>query len=229
MILNRRLGATVLAASLLLATTATSGTLIQRRGQDFDLVASANPATPQSTDVDRTAMFDRGHGKRTQADAVAGSSATCTGCSGTATAVQVISFGKARTGTADNLANAWATCSGCRATSLSVQVLLVRPGGTVTARNRALAVNVACTSCTTAAVAVQLVVVTKHDTLSRQGRKDLQALTAQLESELAGATRTKASRTDAAKNRIGLAGIEALVRKELKPTEIRPSFSLKTG
>lgn len=228
--LHRQLEATVLAVSLLLATTAGSGMLLQRKGQDFDLVASANPATPHSSDVDRTAMFDRGRGKRTQADAVASSSATCNGCSGTATAVQVISFGKARKGTADNLANAWSTCDNCRTTSVSIQVILIRPGTTVTARNRALAANVGCSGCSTTAVAVQLVVVTtKRDALSRQARKDLEALAAQLESELPGATRTKAARTAAAKNKLGLARIQTLVRQELKPSEIRPSFTLKTG
>lgn len=230
MIIHRRLEASVLAVTLILGAVGGSSMLTQRRGHDFDLVASANPAKPHSSDTDRTAMFDRGRGKRTQADAVATSSATCDGCVGTAAAVQLISFGKARKGTADNLATASSSCTNCRATSVSVQVVVVRPGTTLTARNRALAVNAACTGCSTAAVAVQLIVVTrKNDSLSRKARKQLEALAAQLEAELTASTRTKAARQAAARNKLGLASIEALVRKELKPTDVRPSFSLKTG
>jgi hypothetical protein len=228
--IRQRLEATVLIASLVAGVAGGSGLLRYRKGQDFDLVASANPVTPRSSDADRTAMYERARGKRTQADAVASASATCDSCTGTATAVQVIYFGNARKGTADNTATAWSSCRDCGATSVSVQVVVVRPGTDLTARNRALAVNAACAGCSTGAVAIQLVVVTKkHQAFSRDGRAQLEALASQLESELRGASRTKAARTAAAKERIGLPGIEALVRQELKPTTMRPDFALKTG
>ncbi|TWD72541.1 hypothetical protein FB561_7533 [Kribbella amoyensis] len=228
MTIHRRLEATLLIASLL-ASAAGGGLLTSRKGQDFDLVASANPTAAGSSDTDRTASFDRARGKRVQADAVATASATCDGCKGKATAVQVIYVNKARKGTADNTANAWSSCSGCGATSVSIQVIVTRPGVKLSAQNRALAVNAGCQGCSSAAVAVQLVVVTsKHRAFSRHARDELAALAKQLEAQL-GATRTKAARTAAARDKIGLAGIEAVVRDDLKPTSVQPRFALKTG
>jgi hypothetical protein len=228
MTIRRRLQAILVVASLVTGATGTASMLTFRRGQDFDLVASANPATPRSTDTDRTAMFERARGKRAQADAVASASATCDSCTGTAAAVQVIYVNKAKKGTADNLATAWSSCSNCRATSVSVQVVVVRPGTTLTTRNRALAVNASCAGCTTGAIAVQFVVVTsKHRTFSRQGRQQLEALARELEAQLS--TRTKAARLAATKDKSGLTGIEALVRKELKPSSLKPQVTVKTG
>jgi hypothetical protein len=228
MTVRRRFEAILVVASLVTGATGTASMLTFRRGQDFDLVASANPSAPRATDTDRTAMFERARGKRAQADAVASASATCDSCSGTAAAVQVIYVNKAKKGTADNLATAWSSCSNCRATSVSVQVVVVRPGTTLTTRNRAFAVNASCTGCTTAAVAVQFIVVTgKHRTFSRQGRQQLEALARELEAQLS--TRTKAARLEAKKDKSGLTGIEALVRKELKPSSLKPQFTVETG
>jgi hypothetical protein len=227
--IRQGLQATVLITSLIAGAAGSSSMLMHRNGQDFDLVASANPATPRNSDTDRTAMFERARGKRPRADAVATASATCDSCTGTATAVQVIYFGKARRGTADNMATAWSSCRGCRATSVSLQVLVARPGTDLTIRNRALAVNASCAGCSSAAVAVQLVVVTKkHEAFSRRGREQLAALASQLEAELRATSSTKAARTAAAKD-VGLADIEALVRSELRPTTVQPHFALKTG
>jgi hypothetical protein len=226
--MRQRLQAILVIASLVTGATGTASMVTSRRGQDFDLVASANPATTGSTDTDRTAMFERARGKKARADAVAAASATCDGCSGTATAVQVIYVGKAKKGTADNLATAWSSCKGCGAVSVSVQVVVVRPGTDLTARNRAQAVNSSCTGCTSAAVAVQLVVVTsKHRAFSRQGRQQLEALASELEAQLRGTTRNEAS-LKAAKTP-GLTGIETLVGKELKPMSVQPRFVLQTG
>jgi len=228
MTISRRLEAILVIASLVTGATGTASMLTFRKGQDFDLVASANPAATGSTDTDRTAMFERARGKRAQADAVASATATCDSCTGTAAAVQVIYVSKAKKGTADNVATAWSSCSNCRATSVSVQVVVVRPGTTITARNRALAVNAACSGCTTAAIAVQFVVVTsKHRAFSRQGRQQLEALAHDLEAQLS--TRTKAARLSATKDKSELTGIEALVQKELKPTSMKPQFTVNTG
>jgi hypothetical protein len=228
MTISRRLEAILVIASLVTGATGTASMLTFRRGQDFDLVASANPGTTGSTDTDRTAMVERARGKRVQADAVASATATCESCTGTAAAVQVVYVNKAKKGTADNVATAWSSCSNCRATSVSVQIVVVRPGTTITARNRALAVNVACSGCTTAAIAVQFVVVTsKHRTFSRDGRQQLEALARELQAQLS--TRTKAARLAATKDKNGLTGIEALVQKELKPTSVKPQLIVKTG
>ncbi|MEU4295478.1 hypothetical protein AB0E63_45285 [Kribbella sp. NPDC026596] len=228
MTIRRRLEAILVIASLVTGATGTASMLTFRSGRDFDLVASANPGTPGSTDTDRTAMFERARGKRAQADAVASATATCDSCTGTAVAVQVIYVSKAKKGTADNLANAWSSCSNCKATSVSVQVVVVRPGTTLITRNRALAVNASCSGCTTAAIAVQFVVVTsKHRAFSNKGRQQLEALASELQAQLS--TRTKAARLAATKDKTELAGIDALVRKELKPSSVKPQFTVKTG
>jgi DNA-directed RNA polymerase subunit M/transcription elongation factor TFIIS len=222
--------ATVLTASLLLGAVGGSSMLSHRKGHDFDLVASAHPATRHTSDTDRTAMFERARGKRIQADAVANASATCDSCRGTATAVQVIYFGNTRKGTADNMATAFSSCRDCGATSVSLQVVVARPGTNLTTRNRALAVNTSCSSCSTAAVAVQLVVITKkHRAFSREGREQLQALASQLEAELRGAARSKVARTAQAAEQIGLPGIEALVKDKLEPTTVQRHFDVRTG
>ena len=228
MTIRRRLEAILVIASLVTGATGTASMLTFRSGRDFDLVASANPGTPGSTDTDRTAMFERARGKRAQADAVASATATCDSCTGTAAAVQVIYVSKAKKATADNLANAWSSCSDCKATSVSVQVVVVRPGTTLTTRNRALAVNASCSGCTTAAIAVQFVVVTsKHRAFSNKGRQQLEALASELQAQLS--TRTKAARLAATKDKTELAAIDALVRKELQPSSVKPQFTVKTG
>ena len=228
MTIRRRLEAILVIASLVTGATGTASMLTFRSGRDFDLVASANPGTPGSTDTDRTAMFERARGKRAQADAVASATATCDSCTGTAAAVQVIYVSKAKKATADNLANAWSSCSNCKATSVSVQVVVVRPGTTLTTRNRALAVNASCSGCTTAAIAVQFVVVTsKHRAFSNKGRQQLEALASELQAQLS--TRTKAARLAATKDKTELAAIDALVRKELQPSSVKPQFTVKTG
>jgi hypothetical protein len=228
MTVRLRVQAILVVASLVTGVTGTAGMLTFRKGQDFDLVASANPGVTGSTDTDRTAMFERARGKRVQADAVASSSATCDGCAGTAAAVQVIYVNKAKKGTADNLANAWSSCSNCRSASVSVQVVVVRPGATLTVQNRAFAVNAACSGCTASAVAIQFVVVTsKHQMFSSKGRQQLEALANELQGQLS--TRSKANRLATTKDKSELTGIDALVRKELKPLSVKPQFAVKTG
>ncbi|MEU8224178.1 hypothetical protein [Kribbella sp. NPDC048915] len=224
--MTNRLQAILVVASLVSGTAGAATMLTARDGRDFDLVASANPGTPGSRDTDRTAMFERARGRTAQADAVASASATCDGCRGTAATVQVIYVNKAKRPTADNLANAWSTCTNCRATAVSVQVLVVRPGVSVAAQNRAFAVNASCSGCTSAAVAVQLVVVTnKHRTLSRKGRQQLEALANELQNQLTN--RTKAKLLAAPKNSDST-GLEAVVRKELKPLSVKPHISVQT-
>jgi hypothetical protein len=226
--MTTRLQAILVVASLVTGTTSAVGMLTARNGSDFDLVASANPGSAGSSDTDRTAMFERARGKRVQADAVAGASATCDGCRGTAATVQVIYVNKAKRPTADNLANAWSSCTNCRSTAVSVQVLVVRPGTSLTVRNRAFAVNASCSGCTASAVAVQLVVVTnKHRALSHQARRQLEAMAGELQGTLS--TRAKANRLAATKSNSDTAGIETLVRNELKPLSVKPQIAVQTG
>lgn len=127
-----------------------------------DLVSSAQPseAAPKDRDDATRIVWLRGPGAR--ADAVATSSADCAGCRGEARTVQVVWAGRSPGLRVDNVATAWASCTDCGATAISVQLVLTRHPGGLTANNRALAVNGACTRCTTSAAAYQVVLVTRH-------------------------------------------------------------------
>ena len=230
---KRRLGveATLISASLLLGATGSLAPLASHRnGHDFDLVASAHPASPHTSDTDSTAAFERGHGKQIKADASATSSATCDSCRGSATALQVISLDNTRQATTDNTATAWSSCRDCGATSVSLQVVVMRPGTSLTTRNRALAVNTSCERCTTAAVAVQLVVVSKDSrTLSRDGRERLEALAAQVGAQLRNTALAKGVRAAQAHGQAGLPGLDALISDELNPMTVQRHLDVKTG
>lgn len=150
------------------------------------LVASAHasPGVPDASER-QTSWAQLGRGGRGAATATA--SATCDGCSGEATGVQVVS---AHGGiSADNVAVAWSSCIGCSARAVSVQVVLARTGQIV-ATNRALAVNAACIECSTEAVAVQFVLQgVSRDEMSPSARRVLDELVAQLDQQLGpGAT-----------------------------------------
>ncbi len=154
-----------------------------------DLVASAHASAgvPSPTD-ERSAVVrlrDKGRARST-----ATSSATCDGCHGVASTVEVV---YARRGAVvDNVAAAWASCTGCGARALAVQVVVVSGRGRVdvVATNRALAVNAVCVTCTTDALAVQYVIVGGHGRqMSKRVRAELEALAAELAKDPAGATK----------------------------------------
>jgi hypothetical protein len=220
-----KLQATLVATSLLLGAAGSGLTALApyRKGHDFDLLASANPATPRASVTDTTAVFIRARAKQVKADASATASASCAWCSGRAIALQVIYLDKARTARADNTATAWSKCLGCKASSVSVQVVVVRPSTHLTARNRALAVNTSCKRCATTAIAVQRVVVTKdRRELSGHARDQLKALASQLGlAEGPGAA--------IAKSQAQLPGIDELISAELRPLSVQRHVDVHVG
>lgn len=224
--------ATLISASLLLGVS--SSTLnpfaSHRYAQDLDLVASSHPAAPNTSDTDSAASFKRAHSKQVKADSSATASATCDSCKASATALQVIYLDHTRKATADNTATAWSTCRDCGATSVSLQVVVMRPGMDLTARNRALAVNAACEGCSTTAIAVQLVVVTKdHRGLSRDAREKLKALAAELGAQLTGTALTKGAPAARAQGQVQVPGVDALINQELRPMSVQRNLDVKTG
>lgn len=130
-----------------------------RASVSLDVASSAIPtsAQPLVTDAARadTALYP-GSGKAV-ANAVATSN--CDGCSGTATTLQVVSAQDGGAAIADNVATAWSSCSNCSSSSVSVQIVTGSKASAVAVNNRSLALNVACSSCTTSAIALQFVVI----------------------------------------------------------------------
>jgi hypothetical protein len=220
-----KLQATLVAASLLLGAAGSGLTLLTpyRKGHDFDLLASAHPATPRTSVTDSTAAFVRARAKQVKADASATASATCDSCRGRAIALQVIYLDKARTATTDNTATAWTKCRGCRASSVSVQVVVMRPSTHLTARNRALAVNTSCKGCASTAIAVQRVVVTKdRRELSGHARDQLKALASQL-------GLVEGPRAAIATSQAQLPGIDDLISAELRPLSVQQHLDVNVG
>ncbi|MCH6471281.1 hypothetical protein [Sinomonas terrae] len=130
-----------------------------RASGSLDVSSSAIPtvAQPLVTDSARSdTVLGPGSGK---AVATAVSTSNCNGCSGSATALQTVSVSSGAPAMADNAATAWSNCANCSSSAVSVQIVTGSSASSVTANNRSLALNVACTSCTTTAVALQFVVI----------------------------------------------------------------------
>jgi hypothetical protein len=132
-----------------------------RKRENIDLLSSAHPAPPNLA-VSDTAFDTKSHthARQVKADVSAVATATCDGCAGDATTLQVLVVRRAETINVDNIATAWSTCVDCGSTALSVQVVLLYRSHLLTANNRASAVNAACEQCTSTAVAYQVVVET---------------------------------------------------------------------
>jgi hypothetical protein len=201
------------------------------RTDNHDLVAAAGPTPPQTSDTDFATAFERAHGRKVKADAVATATSDCDSCTASATTVQVIYLGKAKTASLHNVATAWSNCGGCRSTSVSVQLIVTRSSTSLTARNDALAVNVNCSSCATAAAAYQLIVVTdnKDHTLSARGRAQLKALALELAAQLQPASKSKAAARVAQAERLGGPRLDALIKQELQPKTVRRHLITTTG
>jgi hypothetical protein len=224
--------ATLIAASLLLGAAGSGLTALApyRKGHDFDLAASAHPATPRTSFTDSTAVFVRARAKEVKADASATASASCDWCSGRAAALQVIYLDKARIATTDNTATAWSSCRSCGATSTSVQVVVMRPDTALTTRNRALAVNTSCKGCATTAIAVQLVVVTKdRRALSSEARDQLKALASQVGAELQRTALVEGPRAAEAKSQAHVPGVDELISAELRPLSVQRHLDVHVG
>lgn len=131
------------------------------RPSAVDLLSSAHPTGAMPDVVDRAYDADAWvRGFDLSADAAAITSATCDGCAGESTTLQVAYANRARRARLDNVANAWAQeCEGCTGTALSVQVVVLRGRPTAMPNNRALSVAAACTACRTSAVAFQVVLI----------------------------------------------------------------------
>lgn len=130
-----------------------------RASASLDVASSAVPTTAQPlvTDSARAdTVLGAGSGK---AVATAVSTSNCYGCSGTATTLQTVRAANGGSAMADNVATAWSNCASCSSSAVSVQIVTGTSASAVTVNNRSLALNVACTSCTTTAVALQFVVI----------------------------------------------------------------------
>ncbi|KQV77416.1 hypothetical protein ASC64_00765 [Nocardioides sp. Root122] len=155
--------AAVTTAVVLVATIGGSSPAAHPDGRigAVDLLSSAHPSVAVPTVVDR-AYEGRGwlRGTDVSADAAAITSATCDGCAGESTTLQVVYAGRARLARLDNVATAWAQgCVRCTGTALSVQVVVLRGRPTTVPDNRALSVTAACEGCRTSALAFQVVLV----------------------------------------------------------------------
>ena len=153
----------VIAAVLLVAGLeyAAPGAYPDPDPRNFDLLASAQPTTAQM--VARDAAFDefRTRDWDIKADAAATTSASCDGCVGESTALQIVYASRANQARLDNSAIAWTQdCQGCTGAALSVQVVVLPSPTEARPNNRAMAVTAACTGCRTASAAFQVVVIT---------------------------------------------------------------------
>jgi hypothetical protein len=181
-------GATICAAlvGLIAATTGAASADYGRYGGNLEAASAAIPAQAGDVANDSSNRVERPWGGSIRGSAVATSSATCDGCRATAVTMQVIYTRHVKAMTVDNVAAAWSSCASCSGSALSLQVVIARRAGLVRANNRSLALNVACVQCTTAAAAVQIVVIapTMRE-LSRKALNEITALRDQLAAELA--------------------------------------------
>ena len=188
--------------------------------KDLDLTASAQPSSALATTADTASDITWSSRREVKADTVATSTATCDGCTGDSTALQVLYLPRATQADLDNSAVAWATqCLDCGATALSVQVVVLRGGSTLVPNNRAMAVNAACERCGSAAAAFQLVVVAPRvhrlpsESLAQlQSWFDQQAAALRAPAPTEGLDMTKRTEADGS---VALDALETLVNTEL--------------
>jgi hypothetical protein len=212
-----RIAATATGALILVLGSTMMSSLAQtwHRSQGIDLTASAHPSEASPDVTDRAFYVTSSWQGSVRADASALTSATCRGCSGRSTTLQVVYARRPSELTIDNAAVAWSSCSRCRGTALSVQVVVVEGTRAVTANNRALATNAACRRCDTAALAYQLVVETPDgDHLSREAMRELRDWVAAQERQLNKVGGT-APRVRARQSTSGADALERLVNDDL--------------
>lgn len=152
-----------------------------RASASLDVASSAIPTATQPlvTDVARAeTALGPSSGK---AVATATATSDCAGCSGTATTLQTVSVRKGGAAIADNIATAWSSCSNCSSSAVSVQIITGPNASAVDVNNRSLSLNVACSSCTTTAAALQFVVIGGSD---RELSAATKSLIKQVEQEL---------------------------------------------
>lgn len=143
----------------------------------LDLVSSAQPTSAEPAVGDVAFDESRVRGPEVKVDAVATTSATCDGCTGDSTTLQVLYLPRSDRARLDNTATAWTQgCTACTGTALSVQVVVLRGRPVAVPNNRALAVTAGCVGCGAAAAAFQLVVVAdRARALSPEAMAELRA------------------------------------------------------
>ena len=151
--------ALVAALAVLGSTGWTAADAAHEHGQ-LDVAALAIASEADRAAVDDALDVAQLAGHLVDSNVVAGSNATCDGCSSRATSLGVVYVGHGDRIVVDNLATASSsTCSQCTAVAVSAQVVVLRGAETIVANNRSLAVNAACVSCTASAAAYQFVVL----------------------------------------------------------------------
>jgi hypothetical protein len=172
-----RVGGAVLALGLAASVVQVSPAWWSRHQfrEPLDLAAAALTG-PESPNVVQDAHEDdRSWRRAAEVDTTASASAGCDGCTADSSALHIVHLDRPAEATLDNVGVAWSQCVGCRSTALSVQVVVLRSPQTVRANNRALAVNAACESCLTSALAFQIVVVGgRRERLSRAAHDELE-------------------------------------------------------
>ena len=180
---RRRVAPAALLVLLLLVVSAIPSSQANSRlswSADVDLTAAVI-AYEDASRVDDAAYNEgwRPH-RQVQAETTATGTVDCDGCSGTATALQILYLNRPRTATLENISTAATSCADCSNTSVSVQVVVLRSVHELRANNRALAVSMDCDACRTASSAFQLVVVDRDaGRLSAEARRELRAFVAE--------------------------------------------------
>jgi hypothetical protein len=167
-------GAAAGSLAVLTALGAGWGSEHHEDGRALDVTVVAVPSSDQPEVTDEAVQVRRLGGRSATVQSTSTATSDCDGCTATATAVTVAYANGSGAARLDNVAQAWSTCEGCSSRTVSVQVVVLRRAEAVRAANRAFAANVACTGCTTSAVAYQLVVVSPRGrTFSRADLADL--------------------------------------------------------
>lgn len=150
------------------------------RSSSLDTASTAIPTAGQPTVADSAQSTVRTSSSTNKAASVSMATSNCDGCSGVATTFQVVYF-DGRKASADNSAAAWSSCAGCASSAVSVQLVVARKATQLTVNNRALALNVNCTECTTTSAAIQFVISggTRRD-LSTQAKDMITQIQAEL-------------------------------------------------
>jgi hypothetical protein len=155
-----RLAVAAFAGLLVLSASApqASGRSVPRPVR-IDLSAAAHPHPVSLPVRDAAYRVDAVDGAPIHATTTATASGVCDGCSGQASAVQVLYLHRSPAMTLDNLAVAWdQQCTWCRATAVSLQVVVLSRPGILVPGNRALALDAACRRCAARSAAYQVVV-----------------------------------------------------------------------
>ena len=225
-----RYAAIVVAALLLTPTSsaAPSEVVLPALPALADLVASAHAATAAPTARDEASQAITLLGMSARADAVATSSATCTGCRARAVAVQVVRARWAWRVRADNVATSWASCRGCSSEVVSVQLVLTPRPAALSVNNRALAATAGCDRCTANAVAYQLVVQASPADEDLPGLRDALAAWARRQPTAVGAELQAGSPSARRQTRPGLADLEREVADAIGGTVLRSTMAADT-